>query len=361
VFSTGSELGLQVAWALGLVSLAVAAALALLVLAMRLGAQRRTRRSAVLAAAWQPLMVRAALGEALPEPLPPLRRRERGEVMLMWIRMQDALRGSAHASLTQFGERIGLRGDALRWAGPGRRDVAQRVLGLMAMGHLGRAEDAAPLRAALDAPQPLVGLSGARALLQIDAPAFAPLVLDKFMQRQDWPTPQVGTLLREAGADAVAEPLVARLLAGTPAQQQRLLPLLRFAESPHGSSAVHRLVEQSSDPQVLSMALRQLHGPQSLLRARTLAEHPDALVRSAAAQAIGQIGVQEDRALLLRLMSDRDWWVRHRAAQAQLTLPGTDAGMIVALRRRLGDRFARDALDHVCAELALRGAPAAVP
>jgi hypothetical protein len=68
----------------------------------------------------------------------------------------------------------------------------------------------------------------------------------------------------------------------------------------------------------------------------------------------------DDRPLLVALMSDRDWWVRLRAAQSVLALPGLDAVDIEALRAGLQDRFARDALDHARAERSLAGAaPAA--
>jgi hypothetical protein len=353
VFSAHSDLVLRLAWALGGISMAVAVGLALQVLLMRLSAQRRERERAALAARWQPLLARAALGEALPDPLPAVRPRDRADLMLLWLRLQDGLRGSAHDGLNRLAQRLGLPEDAERWARPGAGSMAQRVLGLVALGHLGRAQDGPLLREALVDPLPLVSLGAARALLQIDAQQAAPVVLDEFLHRSDWPAARLGTLLREAGAQAVAEPLASRLLGGDAAQQQRLLPLLRFAETPHDGSVLTRLVELSNDPQVLSIALRQLHGPQALPRARELAGHPDALVRSAAAQALGRIGDAGDRERLLALMSDRDWWVRYRAAQAQLALPGTSAETVVALRRRLADRFARDALDHVCAEQAM--------
>jgi HEAT repeat protein len=274
--------------------------------------------------------------------------------MMMWLRLQDGLRGSAHENLNRLAEGLCFRDDALRWARAYHGDIALRVLGLVTLGHLGKRDDAALLRSALDEPLAMISLGAARALLQVNAEAYAPTVLDECLRRPDWPVPRVGTLLREAGAQAVAKPLIDRLVQGTADDQKRLLPLLRFAESPHGASPLHRVVEQSSDPQVLSIALRQLHGPDSLQRVRALCEHAEPLVRSAAAQALGQIGLADDRKRLEAMMSDRDWWVRYRAAQAQLKLPGTDVAAVIALRRRLTDRFARDALDHVCGELALR-------
>ena len=354
MFSESSDLALRLALALGLVSMTVAVGLTLQVLFMRLHAQRRERERAALARQWQPLMAQAALGEVLVEPLPAVRRHERADLMMLWLRLQDGLRGSAHDGLNRLAERVGLSQDARRWAQPAGASMARRVLGLVALGHFGHREDEPLLRQALGDALPLVSLGAARALLQIDAAAAAPAVLDEYLRRADWPIARVGTLLREAGADAVAPPLIQRLLDGSVAQQQSLLPLLRFAETPHGGGVLNRLVERSEDPQVLSIALRQLHGPDALPRVRALADHPDALVRSAAAQALGRIGDESDRERLLALMSDRDWWVRYRAAQAQLALPRTDAEAIVSLRRRLADRFARDALDHVCAEQSMR-------
>ena len=354
MFSESSDLALRLALALGLTSMTVAVGLTLQVLFMRLHAQRRERERAALARQWQPLMAQAALGEAQTEPLPALRRHERADLMLLWLRLQDGLRGSAHDGLNRLAERLGLAQDARRWARPDGGSMAKRVLGLVALGHLGQRDDEPLLRQALGDPLPLVSLGAARALLQIDPAGAAPAVLDEFLRRADWPIARLGTLLREAGAQAVAPPLIERLLEGNVAQQQSLLPLLRFAETPHGGGVLSRLVERSDDPQVLSIALRQLHGPEALQRVRLLAGHADALVRSAAAQALGRIGDDSDRERLLGLMSDRDWWVRYRAAQAQLALPRTDADTVVALRRRLVDRFARDALDHVCAEQSMR-------
>ncbi|MBW8830487.1 MAG: HEAT repeat domain-containing protein [Burkholderiales bacterium] len=354
MFNTSSELGLRLALALGLVSMAVAIGLALQVTWMRLRGIRRARERAALHDRWRPLLAGAALGEDLPDMLHALRSRERTDWILLWIALQDGMRGSAHEGLNRIAERLGLHDDALRWTRPGRGAMARRVIGLIALGHFGRADDWAPLRAALDDPLPLVSVGAARALLQIDARRAVPAVLDEFLKRPDWPAPRLGTLLREAGAEAVASPLVERLLEGSPEQQRRLLPLLRFAESPLRGGVLHQLVERSSDPQVLSIALRQLCGPDALPRVRSLAQHDDALVRSAAAQALGQIGRTEDRGRLMAMMSDRDWWVRYRAAEAQLALPGTNAAAIIELRRLLTDRFARAALDHVCAERALR-------
>lgn len=360
MYSTTSELELQFALAIGASALVVALAIVLQVLGMRVRNLRRARDLAAAQATWRPLLARAALGE-LPE-LPALRgRAERADVLLLWNQMQDGIRGSAHDGLNALADRLDFHATASNWIARG--SLSRRVLGLATLGHLGRAEDVARLQAALRDPQALISIAAARALLQVDAAAGAPLVLDEYLGRGDWPAARVGTLLRDAGADAVAPALMDRLLASSGEAQLRLLRLLRFAESPRMGSVLQKLVERSEDPQVLSVALRQLHGPDALQRVRELAQHADALVRSAAAVALGHMGTHTDRPLLTALMADRDWWVRYRAAQAVVALPGSDAVSLAALRAGLRDRFARDMLEHVCAELSmsLDDAPPAAP
>jgi hypothetical protein len=53
-------------------------------------------------------------------------------------------------------------------------------------------------------------------------------------------------------------------------------------------------------------------------------------------------------------MCDRVWWVRYRAGQALLALKGMTADRLAAIRAHLGDVYARDMLEHVQAEAAIR-------
>lgn len=356
MFSATSDFELRLAFGIGLAALVAGFGLVLQVMAMRVRNERRARERAAVQARWRPLLAQAALGDDPRVVLPALTYRELDDVLLLWNQMQDGLRGSAHDCLNQAAAWLGLHAEAQRWSES--RNIARRVLGLATLGHIGRNEDLPRLHVALADPQGLISMAGARALLQIDPVSAVPEVLDQYLGRSDWPAARLGTLLRDAGADAVAPPLIERLLRSSGEAQLQLLRLLRFAESPRTGGVLEVLVERSEDPQVLSVALRQLHGPTALAKVRQLARFPDALVRSAAAVALGRIGGEADRELLSELMSDRDWWVRYRATEAQLALPRSDAPALAALRARLTDRYALDMLEHVLSERALKaGAP----
>lgn len=363
VFSTTSDPSLRLALGFGLAALLATLALVLQVLAMRWRAQRRARRRRALQDLWRPCMMKAALNDGAgaaggsvadaPAPLP--RGAELIDWLLLWNQLQDSLRGGAHAGLNRIAELLDVPAAARRLAAS--RATSRRVLGLLTLGHLRRREDAALLRAALRAPQPVVGLAAARALMQADADGAAPVVLARYLERDDWPVARMGTLLRMAGAEAVEPLLQAALRADDEGPLLKLLPLLPFVQSPRSDGALRDLVARSESPRVLSLALRQLADPAALPQVRERTSHPDALVRSAAAQALGRLGQPADREPLLTLLQDRDWWVRHRAAQALLALPSLGESLDQAVAA-LGDPFATDMLAQVRAERTLAAAPA---
>jgi HEAT repeat protein len=83
------------------------------------------------------------------------------------------------------------------------------------------------------------------------------------------------------------------------------------------------------------------------------AESADAHIRENLAQAYGRLGGLGEIDTLVRLLSDRVWWVRYRAAQALLKLKGMDSARLDAIRAGLEDPYARDMLAQARAEATL--------
>jgi HEAT repeats len=349
VFDTISDPALVLAAGVGVMALVLTLLMALMVIAMRVRALRLARRHAAALAKWRPVLVRAAAGDVTlaPKLLPG----ERIPLLLLWNQMQESLRGESHASLNTLGEALGLY--ALARQLEDSRNLASRVLGHATLGHFAHAQDWQRLDLGMRELHTPASMAAARALLRIDAQAAVPQVLDRYLKYSDWPAPRVGTLLRESSHQAIGASFVQRLLDGSLYDRLRLLPLLRFAEVPNIDGVLDRLVRTSREPQVLSIALRQLHGPGALADVRRLAAHADPLVRSAAAQALGRIGSSADQNLLLGLLADANWWVRYRAAQALLGMPRMGPDDVLQLRRIVNDRYALDMLDQVLAERAL--------
>jgi HEAT repeat protein len=66
------------------------------------------------------------------------------------------------------------------------------------------------------------------------------------------------------------------------------------------------------------------------------------------------VGDPEDEARLIPLLSDKEWWVRYRAAQALSQLPSMREPRLRVIQAEQPDPFARDMLTQVMAEIQLQ-------
>jgi HEAT repeat protein len=346
-FVAASDPVVRAAWGAGLLSVALSAALVLQVLRMRRRLGRRARRREAVFAAWRPILFEAIAGG---EPsLPPLAARDEDAFLLLWVQVQDGLRGEALRRLAALGEAVGAHALARRRIGGG--DALGRILALRTFGYLGRAEDWGVVLRWLDDPRAYLSLAAARALVRLDADRAAGEILGRLAARLDWPVPLFASILADASAPRLSSRLAA-LCRDLPAPALvRLLPLATLVEEPVVDAILAGLLERASeDPDVLSAALRHVRSPAHLPAVRRAAEHERWSVRVQAAAALGRVGEPGDRDLLVGMLKDREWWVRYRAAQALAARPLATPEEMVAFAEHLGDRFARDIVAQALAE-----------
>jgi HEAT repeat protein len=72
-----------------------------------------------------------------------------------------------------------------------------------------------------------------------------------------------------------------------------------------------------------------------------------------AAVTLGRLGVPGDEQLLVAILSDQQWWVRYRAAQALMTLGFVNIDGMRRILNSQTDNYARDIIKHVLAEGAM--------
>ncbi len=335
------------AGAVGLLALALTLALALQVLAMRRRTALRERRRGRVVATWRPLMFQWLLGD---EPaLPALARSDEEPFLLLWNQLQDGVVGEARARLSRLAEAVGAHGMARRSLR--REDALERLLGLRTLGYLAREGDYGEVVRHLDDRRTYLCMAAARALVHI-GPARAPGdLLPRLAMRADWPVPLFVTVLAEADAEAVALRFREMLPGLARAQLIRLLPLVTVVDGRTAEGVLAGLLSASGDVDVLAAALKRVESPGLLPHVRRACSHAEWAVRTQAAAALGRIGERPDREALLRLLCDASWWVRYRAAQALLSGRFGAPAEIAALAVGLGDRFARDIVEHVLAEV----------
>jgi hypothetical protein len=353
-FDVGTELLPRIALAIGIAGLA----LALLTLGGILAARARDialgRRRAAFNAVWRPILAAAALDDApagsneiRPE-MPLLQPRDYRFFLEEWNVFQDLLRGDSRSGLNRLARQLGI--DSLAWRLLEHRRQAERLLAIATLGHLGESAAWQPAVALLNVKHTLVSLVSARALIGIDARAAINEVLPVIRDRDDWATTRVAALFKDAGADVASGPLEEAILSSEPDEVPKLIAVLPEIPLAAAGRIVSELLRRPSDDRIKGICLRVLESPEELPRVRQLTSHPRWHLRMGAAAVLGRLGQPEDRAHLVRLLADPEWWVRYRSAQALLAMPFVGREGVRALRDSVEDAFAHDILEQVLAE-----------
>lgn len=345
-FGGGSDQFILVAWNAGLVVFAITIALSLQVLIMRQRNARREHQREAAVATWRPLLFEALLGGA--PALPAVAQRDEETFLLLWNQIQDGVRGETRARLNRLAEAAGADDMARRRLD--RDDALARVLALHTLGYLGREGDYAQVIRYLNDARIYLALAAARALVHIDPKRAADDVLAQLAVRQDWPIALFATVLAQVDTRQLTEKFcrLYRELSSEPLiRLLRLTPLLIEDAT---ETILESLLTSSGDPEILIAALKQVRRRSLLHHVRRACKHESWAVRTQAAAALGRIGGPAERNLLLRLLTDSQWWVRYRAAQALISGHFGPVAEVTERAALLGDRFAADILEHALAE-----------
>lgn len=341
----------QIAFALWVgVSVTVVSVLLLIaVLVLRQMAQRRERQHQRAAAFWREVLLKAR--QTPPTHVPPLPDSDMSGFVEAWNELHDdpgyADSPGMHAVARQVGaaaklERLLARGS-----------FHDRVMAIIALGHLRSASSFDKLCALIDDASPIISISAARALMRIDPQRAVQQVVPQIVARQDWVDGGVAQLLHEAGADVVSDELSAAALRANDDVASRLVRFLADVSAEAASPVITRLLAEPHDEHLVSTCLQVMTDPHGLDKVRALLAHPRWHVRMHAAAAIGRLGQPADAALLEPLLADPQWWVRYRTAQALQRLLAGEDGRLERLRDAQEDRYARDILTQVMAEQVL--------
>ena len=336
------------AWGLAWVTLGLVAAMVLGLLVLRWWRWRREPRLAAFEAQWQPVLLACIAGEPPAQPLPVLRAHEHWPFLKMWLHSQMSVQGPCRERLAQLGQTMGCREMALRRLHSSHS--AERLVGMLALGFLRDAGSVAELRAQLTRPSHHSAVYAGRALLEIDAQAHAGAVAQALLQAPGLDLALASVLLKPFRA-VLGQALQQH--PPTPADAAAALRWLRLADAlklqlPHALLAPFLTAEQ--DTELLMAAMRLYQGEQGAEVLTPYAQHPDWRVRVQLARALAHVGSAAQVPLLAGLAADAQWWVRYRAAQALLALPGLTRAQVHAAVAATGDRYAQSMLQAVLAE-----------
>lgn len=329
----------------------LAVVLLALIVILRINTQRRERRDARAMQYWLPV-----LRKELAAPGVPVRLLERGEVagfLEAWNAIHEPLDDSASRRLAPLGTRVGLVAAARRFLRGGYHD---RAMTIIALGHLRDPrvfDDIAPY---LRDRSPIVSLCAGRALAQIDASRAMQMFVPLILEREDWAPGTVARILAENDDGSASRALSNSLLRANADTTAKLVRFLADIDPARAAEVIHELMGRDVDDRLISVCLQLVNDRRELGRVRKLLHASRWHVRMHAATALARIGEAGDQVNLVPLLSDSVWWVRYRAAQALLMLPGMGPEKLRAIRERTGDAYGRGIIDHVLAEQDMRAA-----
>lgn len=311
------------------------------------------RRVIRLREQWWPVFAEVVSSERCTEntALPALRSGQTKVLLREWSRFRGLVQGQATTSLNALAERLGLPALAKRRVR--RRSINERLLAVRVLGQLRDRSSWETIDDMVEDPNIAVSMTAATALVDIDPDRAIPRVIPLIGRSARWPRTQVGRILNRAGPDIVSAKLCREIADAPDEEAVRLLQFIESAYAGDINALAERLLKSRENPAILSAALKAASGRICPERIAELARHDVWYVRMQAAALLGRAGKPDDLAALEPLLSDREWWVRYRTAQAIVASPYIGPQALRRIAARQTDRFARDILQQAMAEKGL--------
>lgn len=296
---------------------------------------------------WRPKLTQVMLGDSFDTQVLP--RKEICVFLEEWNRMFGSIRGDNLTPLKKLAYRFRINYFARNMLKT--RRLGNRLLAIVTIGNMQEYAAWDDLIELLADPHPIVSITAARALMWIDSKHAVEHIMPMILKRNDWTWSNVAHVLRQASPLHVCEHL-ATLATNAPTDKQP--GLLRYLESTHClqlTTVINEILSTTKDDRVASVCLHIISDPGSLKDIRKYISHERWHVRMHAASALGRLGDEKDLMTLLNMTEDKNWWVRYRSAQAIFNLPNINIDNIRKYRDNKEDKYARDILTHVLAEI----------
>ena len=352
----GADPKIVLAFWVGVAVAAVTCIMLAVIIVMRQVVLRRERIHASAVAFWREIIV-ATPADGAGKKMPPLPNRDITGFLEVWNEVHESLRGGTTPQLARIAHEVGLEKRLSSRLAHGRFHA--RLVAIIAIGHVRNAESFSRIEKFIDDANPIVSLCVARALMQIDPDKAISKFVPRIASRSDWSQGSIATILEEAGADRVARGLSEATLQANADMAPRLVRFLASVSPESAGPIIRNILLTSEDGGLISTCLQVMSNPEDLDCVRPLLAHPRWHVRMQAAVTLGRLGVQSDEQLLVAMLSDRQWWVRYRAAQALMNSGFVDANDMRRILNSQTDEYARDIVRHVLAEEAMTKPPVA--
>lgn len=345
----GSDPKIVFAFWLGVAVVAMTLVMLGVIIVMRQMILRRERIHVDAVAFWKLIVV--ATPDDAAQVIPPLPTRDVPGFLEVWNEVHEPLHGDTTPHLARVARETGLEAHLHKRLAHG--GFHNHLVAIIATGHVQGGESFHRVEKFIDDKNPIVSLCAARALMQIDPTRAVSMFVPQIVRRSDWSQGSVATILQEVGADSVSRELSEATLQANADIAPRLIRFLASVSPEAAAPIIRKTLLSSLDERLISTCLQVMTNQDDLDCVRPLLAHPRWHVRMQAAVTLGRIGIPGDEHRLAAILSDGQWWVRYRAAQALMKLSFMNSDGIRGIQQAQTDGFARDIMKHVLAEKAM--------
>jgi HEAT repeat protein len=295
---------------------------------------------------WRPVLARCVIGPT--REVPALKSRDQLAILFLWNHYYEVVSGEATENLIAIGKQLKLDSIARRQLFRGNKEY--RLLALLTLGNLRSREDWPLINQFLHQPDTYLSMVALRACFQIHPERAVNTLLPYLISRDDYPAPQIGTLLKRINNEQICPLLSLHMMLNLSNNATNILRYMQVCGCDINRKILQTIIEKQLDDQVTSTALGMISDPSAMDLILPFIDHPRWHVRVHAATALGKLATRQQVPELLKLLRDQEWWVRYRAAQALARLPFMDRGELEKIAESLDDRYARDILHQAMAE-----------
>mgnify|MGYP001816881869 FL=1 len=320
--------------------------LLLQVIAYRIISVYQDRNSQVAKNIWRPVLAEMMVAD--PVTIPDLKKIHQHAFLREWNRFHTVLRGDAHKRMQKLARKTRL--DILAHKYIERGGMRELLQGIVTLGHMQDYSIWNRLIDLVDSEHPVISLTAAQALVDIDSKNAMKFLIPFVVKRRDWPIARVAMLLNSADPAelfAVIEDAI------NTAPVEDIPFLLKFLGTSHFDPAIRNIclrLGSSEDSRIISACIDAAKDANGLEIARNHVANPAWHVRLHVAKTLGRLGTVEDVGLLVQLLSDPEWWVRYRSAQAISSMPFISVDDMQKICDESNDRYARDIMAQVISE-----------
>jgi len=303
---------------------------------------------------WQPVLEQCMY--ELPERLPPLKNKDLMNFMLLWNGMQENLTGEVRDNLNFVARWLKIDGKIKKTVLK-KGNLSERLLGINTVGHMRSMALWEELEDIVqENERQMLVMLAAKALARINDKRAAFVIIPMIAINREWSLPAVAAIVKEMRPRNVGEALGDVIVRVPEVVVPRLVRFLRFATAEVALTIVLDLLDKYESPDVIAACLNLIgdvdYG-QYVKLVRSYADHDSWVVRLQVVYALGKIGTTDDVPLLTKLLADREWWIRHRAARCLLALPFLDKVQVEKILAEQTDKYARGALQQAMTEQAI--------